>query len=157
MEVMLLKTAGGALVPVGDEEAEKLKRFKAGDIARLDITKVRNPVFHRKFMLLVKFAYDIWCETAPRRQYKGLDIHPNFTRFRKDLTILCGYFDATFNVRGETRLEAKSISFASMEQDEFEGLYSKAIDVILERILNRPDLTPEKVRAHVDTLMRFDS
>lgn len=156
-EVLCIKTPAGAFQPYGDEEAEKVKSIKQGAMVRVGITVMRNPLFHRKFFALVKFAFDIWSESCKPAEYKGHPIKPSFERFRKDLTILCGYYDATYNVRGEVRLEAKSIAFGNMPQDEFEGLYSKAIDVILSTILNRPDLTPEKVRAYVDEVMRFDS
>lgn len=58
-------------------------------------------------------------------------------RFRKDLIILAGFYEPTVNIRSEVRLEAKSISFAVMDEIEFERLYNATVDVILRRILTR--------------------
>lgn len=150
------KLANGALVPQDDEAAEQLKHVRTGDGVRVTVVRVRNYKFLQKFHVLVGVLFDIWCETAPRMQYKGQDIAPNKEKFRGDLTILCGYYDAVFGVRGELQLKPKSISFASMSEDEFEGLFSKAIDVGLSRILNRPDWTPEKIRQACEDLLQFD-
>jgi hypothetical protein len=43
-----------------------------------------------------------------------------------------------------------------MDEHTFETLYSDTINAILEKVLDRPDLTPEKMRAWVDEVMRFD-
>ena len=63
----------------------------------------------------------------------------NPERFRKDVIILAGYFDATYRLDGDVRIEAKSISFASMSEDEFEKLYSATIDVILKHVCTQFD------------------
>jgi hypothetical protein len=59
--------------------------------------------------------------------------------------ILAGFYEQTFTLKGELKLEAKSIKFAKMEQDEFEDLYSKTINVLLEHVF-----TNYKGRAEVD-------
>ena len=43
----------------------------------------------------------------------------NFDRFRKDLTVLSGFYNATYTFRGDVRLEPKSLSFGSMCEEEF--------------------------------------
>ena len=89
--------------------------------------------FHRKFFALLDVAFDAW-EPSPV-EYKGQVIEKNRQRFRKDLIILAGFGEPIFNIKGEVRYEAKSISFAKMNSEDFESLYSKVIDVILRRIL----------------------
>lgn len=155
MEILCYKRAG-VLIPATEEEAEKLTKIKSGEVIKVGIVKMRNGAFFKKWFVLAKFAYDIWTETVKPVIYKGQPVRPNFDRFRKDLIILAGYYDATYNVRGEVRLEAKSMSWAKMDEETFEKMYSGTIDAILQKVLNRPDLTPEKVRQAVDELMRFD-
>ena len=41
-----------------------------------------------------------------------------------------------FNLNGEVRYKAKSISFARMNQETFEKLYSAVITVVLQRVLS---------------------
>jgi hypothetical protein len=60
-----------------------------------------------------------------------------------------------YNARGEVRVEAKSISFANMSEDEFEALYSDTINVILRKILTSSAMTEDQLRDHVDTVLRY--
>lgn len=155
-ELLMTKTPSGALMPASEEEAEKLRKIKSGATVRCDIRQMRNYQFHKKFFSLVKFLFDIWEESVPRRLYRGVEVRPNLDRFRKDLIILSGRYDATYNVRNEVRLEAKSISFANMSEEEFERLFSDVINIALERVINRPDLSEEKIREYCDQLMQYD-
>lgn len=155
MDILCYKRAG-VLIPANEEEAKKLEALKSGQVVKMGMVKMRNGAFFRKWWVLAKFAFDLWEGTVKPQTYKGQPVRATFDRFRKDLTILAGYYDATYNVRGEVRLDAKSLSWGKMGEEEFEKLYSATIDAILGKILNRPDLTPEKVRAAVDELMRFD-
>jgi hypothetical protein len=156
-EVVLMKMPGGVLAPYDEEATEWMQSIKVGRPVRCRAVKIRSWEFHKKFFALRDFAYDIWVETVPPVVYKGIEVRPNKERFRKDLIILAGYYEATYNIKGEMRLEAKSMSFDAMDQDEFERLFSSCINVILSTILtNRPDLTDAKIRQHVDTVMHFD-
>ncbi len=156
-EIRLLRTSSGALVPMDDEEAEKLKRIKAGSVVTAKVVQMRNGRFFRKWWALAKFAYDIWSDTAEPKEYKGQPVRPEFERFRKDLTILAGYYHPVFAINGEMRLEAESLSWAEMDEDRFEKLYSATINAILSRVLAGHGLTDEAIRAHVDRVMQFDS
>ena len=156
MEIVVVKMPNGVLAPATDEDVEKIRKIKAGAGVRLTATKIRNYEHHKKYFALVSYAFEIWSELHGDVVYKGERIAPNFDRFRKDLTIMTGHYERTFNVRGEMRLDARSISFANMAQDEFEKLYSKTIDVILSKILAGHGLTEEKLRNYVDNVMSFD-
>jgi len=155
MEVLLTKGPGGALVPMDEDEAAKLARLKAGAVVRASISQMRNGAFFRKWWVLAKYAFDLWSETVEPIEYKGQPVLPEFQRFRKDLTILAGYYTPVFNARGDLRLEAKSIAWANMGEDEFERLYSATIDVILAKILAPGAMTEAQLRSHVDNVLRF--
>lgn len=156
IEILCIKNSRGDFVPMNEEEHEKTKKIKAGAVTEVRIVKKRNLKFFRKFFLLRNFLFDIWEEGRPEVRHRGVIIQGNKERFRKDLLIMAGYYDVIVNVRGETRLEAKSMAWDSMDEDVFERLYSACIDVGLSRIVDRPDLTHEAVRAHCDRLMDFD-
>lgn len=163
-EVTMVKVPGG-LAPADAEAEELMKKIKQGRPVRCKIVRIRSWEFHKKFFVLANFAFDLWTETMPARKHEmkfggrviEMDVQPNFERFRKDLVILAGYFEATFNIKGDVRVEAKSISFDSMDQDEFEAIYSSCIDVILSKILTHHGLDEAKVRAAVDRVLQFDS
>lgn len=153
----MIRTQSGGFVPMDDTEAEKIKRIKAGAVVRCDITQMRNGKFFRKWWVLAQFAFGIWSETMPQQEYKGRPVLPEFDRFRKDLTILAGYFRPVWAANGEMRVEAESLSWSSMDEDRFESLYSATINAILGKVLASSGLTDEIIRAHVDQVMRFDS
>lgn len=154
-ELICIRQPGGALAPATDEDAEALRKVKAGAAVRVEVKQIRNYKFLQKWFTLAKYAFDIWAETMPPGEYRGVEIKPSFERFRKDLIVLTGRFDAVYNARGEVRVEAKSIAFANMSEDDFEQLYSDTIDVILQKILAGGRMTEEQLRAHVDNVLRY--
>lgn len=154
-EILLLKTASGAMVPVSEEESEKLRRFKVGATLRCDIHEMRNGPFFRKWWALVTFAFGQWSDTAEMPTYKGQRVQPAIQRFRKDITIMAGYFHVVADVNGNVHLEADSISFANMVEETFEALYSATINVVLQKILPGRGYTEQQLRALVDQVLEF--
>ncbi len=154
-ELIMIRQPAGTLAPATDEDADALRKIKTGAAVRVEVKQIRNYKFLQKWFTLAKYAFDIWSETVPPQEYKGQPVKPSFDRFRKDLIILGGRFDAVYNARGEVRVEAKSISFANMSEDEFEGLYSDTIDVILNKILNDSSMTEDTLRNHVENVLRY--
>ena len=154
-DILLQKTANGFLVPASDEEFLKVRKFRVGSVIRCHVSTMRNYEFHKKWFALIGLAFDVWSETAPQQEYKGVPVLADRDRFRRDITILAGFFRPVFNVKGELRLEAESISFANMSADRFEELYSKTIDVILQKILPDRGLTEQNLRELVEQVIRF--
>ena len=133
MELLLTKTPQGYLIPSDEAEAEKMKRFKVGGTIRAKVAQMRNYKFHKKFFAMLDVGFDAW--EPSEKEHKGLPVQKNKERFRKDCIIAGGFYEPVVNLRGEVRAEAKSISFASMEEEEFEKVYSAVADVILQRVL----------------------
>ena len=139
-ELYLLRSPGG-LSPADSESSDYLSTLKQGEIVRADIVRPRNAKFHRKFFAMLDVGYDAWEPEA--KEYKGQVACKNRERFRSDCLILAGFFEVVTNLRGEVRLEAKSISFAKMDQAEFEEVYSQVATVLLRKVLttySRSDL-----------------
>lgn len=140
-EMILLKVAGEALVPACQDTRERLEKLHVGQIVRGDYKKARNSQFHRKFWVLLDHAFDCW-EPGEMETKFGIPAKDP-EKFRKELTILAGFYDVVHSLDGTFRLEAQSISFSNMDQDQFERVYSKVVDVILKKILttySRDDL-----------------
>ena len=78
----------------------------------------------------------------------------NFDRFRKDVAILAGFYDIVIRLDGSTRIEAKSISFSKMDQEEFDRLYQRTIDVFLKHIYGK-DMTKEEIDELVEKYLSF--
>lgn len=154
MEVFLTKTMSGALVPM-DQDEEAFKRFKSGAVIRCEVKEMRNGAFFRKWWALVKVGFDLWTESIPRSKFRGMEIEPNFTRFRKDVTILSGYYDPIFNVKGEIRMEAKTLKWGSMTEIEFNELYQKTINTILNKIIPSRNISKQELQAWAERVMEF--
>lgn len=155
MQVMLSKTLSGALAPADDEAIELLSKVKVGAIVRCEIVRMRNGQFFRKWFALLRVGFDLWCEHATMPEYMGEMVAPDFDRWRRDVTILCGFGRPVVNIKGEVRMEADSPSFASMDEDRFETLYSRTIDVLLRKVLPDGVATEESLRESVDRIMQF--
>lgn len=132
MQIDLVKHPGGVFSPVNEIDIERLHRFKNGETYTADIKLTRNPKFHRKVMAFFGFCFSHWC--ADRAGLGSADETTQFNRFRKDLTILAGFYDTVTNIRGEVRAEAKSLSYAQMEQEEFERCYSALINAAIKHV-----------------------
>lgn len=68
--------------------------------------------------------------------------------------IAAGFYEQTFGLDGRLRLEPKSISFARMEQPEFEEVYNRCLDVLLADVLSTY-AGREEVNNVVEKMLRF--
>jgi hypothetical protein len=151
-EIMVMKAPGGYLVPADEQSRETVGRWKLGQGVRVKAAKARDLVKHRKFFAMLNLGFDSW-EPSGAQTYKGERVAKNFDRFRKDVLILAGHYEAVHNMKGEVRLEAKSIAFDKMEEDEFLQVYSDVADVLLTRVLKT--YTREDLDAVVEQLLGF--
>jgi hypothetical protein len=138
---------------MGEDEAESLKRIKSGSVVRCQISEMRNGAFFKKWWTLAKLAFDLSSERMQPREHKGKQVLPSFESFRKDLIILAGYFNVTYKYDGTMRLEAQSISWASMNEDKFTALYSATIDAVLQKIL--PGMDGEELDRAVEQTLAY--
>lgn len=132
-ELVLMKAPGGMLLPCDDEAKETIEQWPMGQGVRAKVTRARNLPFHRKFFAMLGLGFEAW--EPPDREHRGTPAMKNRERFRKDVLIMAGFYETVVNLRGEVRAEAKSISFANMDEDEFNQVYNRVADVILQKVL----------------------
>lgn len=112
--VHLVRTPGG-LKAADDAAVEVLRRLGQGEVVRVELRKVRNPQFHRKFfalLQLVRDSTDAWATTEA---------------LLADLKVEMGHCDE-FRLRGgQTVMIPRSISFGSMDDMEFTSFYERAL------------------------------
>lgn len=136
MKIRMIKEPGGLFRPADDMEYEKTTKFKTGEEYDSDIKLTRNPAFLRKVMVFFHFCFDHW---------DGNKVHAfcseteQFDRFRKDLTILAGFYIQSERLDGTLRTEAKSLSFASMDEEEFQECYVALTRAALKHIFKTAD------------------
>lgn len=151
LEIVLMKTATGALVPVDQAGQDYIARQKIGAGFTMTARRNNNVKFHRKLFALANLAFDAW--DAPAATYRGQAIQKNFDQFRDDLTILAGYYETRVRLDGSIRLIPRSWSFGAMDDDQKEKMYSAIIDVVLQRILT--DTTRDDLENLVAQVMAF--
>lgn len=119
MKILVVKTISGFLKPAYESDHEAFKKMPINEIFEIEYTKARNVDFHRKFFALLNLAYQ------NQSDYRLME------DLRRDLTITSGYYEEHVNkITGECYRTAKSISFASMDEIEFNGVYNAVKDVI---------------------------
>ena len=121
------------LVPMYDSDLDARKRLKRGEKVLCRITRPRNYEFHKKFFALVRLAY----ENLPEHLHSMLRIRSEedmLTSIKMEL----GYAD-TIWYGGRQVAIPKSISFAAMDQREFERFFSRAVDMVLTLYLRGTD------------------
>lgn len=118
MKIHLIKGLDGKFTPAYDSDRENAKKLKSGEEFEFEVKRPRNIKFHRKFFALINLVYD------NQERYNNID------HLRKDLTVEAGFYELRYGIYGEEIKEAKSISFAKMDEVEFSELYSLFLDVI---------------------------
>ncbi|MEY8709519.1 DUF1367 family protein [Mangrovibacter phragmitis] len=79
----------------------------------------------------------------------------DFAAFREWVTIKAGYYTIHINPDGSRWLRAKSISFASMDETEFEGLYKSVLNVLWNYILYQKFKSQAEVENIAAQLLEF--
>lgn len=129
------------LVSLYDSDHDLKQRLRVGTTVRCRISLPRNYRFHKKFFALVRLTFD----NLPLPILERWNIRTEddmLRRFKRDL----GYFTAIVNDRGEREIEYKSISFAAMDEEEFERFYADCVNLVLDKYIpgiDRDDLIEE--------------
>lgn len=129
----------GALVPASEEAEKWLTGLKTGALIEVEAKQPRNAKLHRKWWSLCNYLSE-HSERFPTSEHAS-----------KYLLIQLGY---CVWIPGPRKAGSKgfvpiadSISFAKMTDDEFSGMYSKAMDLICEILPNVSDKTVAGVLA----------
>lgn len=111
------------LVPANTQSLEDLRRLPADKWLLNELRMPRNVKHHRKFMAVLQAVY-------PHQ-----DMWPTFNSFRKAFVAALGHGEVVTAKDGRKFIDANSISFAAMDQTEFDQFYQRAIDFVLTKIL----------------------
>lgn len=155
MKINLLVTSTGYAPADAEAIAARQRYHKPGTLVTADVKVPRNPKFLKKYMALLRLGFDAW-EPPADHVYKGRPIERDFDRFRKDVAIMAGFYTPVWNLKGEMRIEPKSIAFDAMTEEDFGTLYSATINVLLKQVLAQQGYTAESVDSLVNELLRFD-
>ncbi|HDU3642326.1 TPA: DUF1367 family protein, partial [Klebsiella pneumoniae subsp. pneumoniae] len=79
----------------------------------------------------------------------------HFESFREWATIQAGFHDEYQMPDGSLRRVAKSISFASMDDSQFNGVYKSVLNVLWNYILRRKFHSPAEAENAASQLLSF--
>jgi len=119
MKIALVRTLGG-LKPAFDSDNDMLKKIPLDTILEYEVRVGRNIQFHKKFFALLNLTFS------------NQEEFTNFNVFRDAVVIGAGFYEEVQRLGGEMTIEAKSISFSKMDEMEFQELYGKVLDTIIE-------------------------
>lgn len=151
MKMSFVKTSDGRLSPFTDAD-NFMSNLAVGDVATVEISKMRNGRFFRKWWVLANVIFDFWSDNMPKKKYKGVEVEHSFERFRKDLIIQAGYYSPVFDINGNCKLEAQSIAWSKMDEEKFSKLYSATIQAGLNIMRGWDE---NKLRNHIEELLSF--
>lgn len=157
MDALLIRTQLG-LVPADDSTREWFNKLKIGATIMADARQMRNAAFFKKYWALLNLGYSYWSEAVQPLAHKGEPVLPEFERFRKDVIILSGHYRSVVNIKGELRIEADSLKWASMSEQTFTKLYDATIRVLLRKVFNGemcPNWSEEQLRSVAAQISEF--
>lgn len=138
MRVMVRRTVSG-LAPADEQAENELRRLPLGKLVQIELKAARNPRQHRLCFMLLKVMVE----------------HGEFPSTDAALVALklaTGLVDyVKIDRDGTTAIVPKSISYASMPQNEFDAWFDSAIQVIVTKWL--PGMTEETLRKELEDML----
>ena len=147
-ERILLRVEKGALVPANNaaRDALRARGFKTGDTLLADLTKPRNPNFHR-------FAHAIgWLVAENVDSFSGLNAHAALKRLQVESGLACEERLVDIQGIGATRIiTPRSLAFDKMDEGEFRQLIHGLCGFIVKKYWQ--DCSPEEIEKMAQAIM----
>jgi len=128
------------LVPMYDSDLENRKKLKVGEVYKVEVSLPRNYKFLKKFFALVRLVFN----NLPEHIVRMLNV-----RSEEDMLdcfkLQLGLYRQVWHGRRPV-VKLGSISFAAMDETEFQKFYNRCVDITLTTFLrgtSRQDLLEE--------------
>ena len=141
MDLMVTKDRMGALRAADEASTEALRSLAPGEIYRVQLTRPRNLKMHRLFFALLTVVHS----NLPDEM---LAKFPTVDRLLWEIKLQTGKFDLHESLGGKMVPIPKSISFARMDQAEFDSFFADAIGVVRKFII--PGISERELRDAID-------
>jgi len=137
MKIQVVKTNNGFLKPAYGSDHEYFKKMPTNEEFEIDYTKGRNGKFHRLFFALMNLAYE------------NQECYVLLNDLREDVIVKAGYYREVVDFEtGEIKLKPLSISFANMDELEFNKLYLDCKLVIIKWLSIDNEIIAEEIEQH---------
>lgn len=120
MKLLFKKSFGGVLLPSSEDTEIAMQKIANGEEFLIEVKKARNIKFHKKAFALLKVVFE------NQERYATLE------DMRVEFKLKAGLYDEHITTKGKMIYVPKSMSFESMDELEFNELYSKFIDIALK-------------------------
>lgn len=135
----LMRKEFGALRPVDAAGKDLIDHIGKGELVKVKISRPRNAGHHRKFFALLNLVFE------------NQEHYPTLDHMLVALKVALGHCDTVILKNGQTAFIPRSISFAKMDQTEFEAFWDKACQIITKHFL--PGVTKAQLEREVLELM----
>ena len=122
MKIAFVKVKDCGYWPYTEHDIEALRKVANDEVIMCDVRRKRNVDHHRKGFALLHAMFD------------NQDKFDDFDRFRDWVQIAAGVVDTVIGEDGKVYYKIKSLSFADMDQSEFDKVYDKFITVAFEKL-----------------------
>lgn len=122
---IFLKKHLNSLIPADSESEEMLRKIKSGVPVSCELKRPRNYENHKRYFAMLKIAFE------------NQIMFGSIGELREAVAIEAGHTRLIKLVDGSYQKVARSISFGSMNEDQFQDLFSRSIDVIIKYVLPR--------------------
>jgi len=126
LKIMLLavtKTADGKLLPSDEKSINIFSKVKIGETILVDYKPKRNYNFHKKGFSLLSIVF------------QNQNTYDNLEDLRTEFKLKAGWYQEHVTTKGKIIYIPKSMSFATMDNIEFEEVYSRFIDIALKHFV----------------------
>ena len=103
---------------------------------------------------ILEFGRQYMKSLSESRKGKIPEIKKAFEPFRKEMIIASGYYDVITTPRG-TKKVARSISFSSMSESEFNGLYKSVFSTLWRFVLSRHFHSEDEAECAANSMLEF--
>lgn len=124
---IIMRRKAAKLEPVTEVDRELLLEIPEGADLTVRVSRSRSPRQHRLFWALLQIVVD------------NHDYYKRPEQLLEWLKVRLGYVEETVWHDGQVWFRTKSISFASMGQDQFRKFFTESLDVITAEVIEGID------------------
>jgi len=132
------KTLSG-LKPADESAEEALRKIAINSVVAIKLKRPRNLGHHRKFFALLKIVFE------------NQELYKSEQALLAAIKIATGHCVPLVLADGTKAFVPSSISFASMDQAEFEAFWEKVVSLVCTKII--PNLRREDLEAEILTMV----
>ena len=126
-DAIIMRRKGAKLEPVTEVDRELLLDIPEGADLTVRVSRSRSPKQHRLFWALLQLVVD------------NHDYYKRPEQLLEWIKVRLGYVEETVWHDGQVWFKTKSISFASMGQDQFRKFFTESLDAITAEVIEGID------------------